>query len=171
MSETEKTVEERLSTIETNMESLNTVLHQFVQKINELRQNSTEVSSYVAAMMRTVMDGRPMTRESLTESSVQNQVDKLNGQLQNAVTSGILAPSTTDTVENDSVIVAQQFNGSRQEINRRVVLSVAEMPAADKALYVGKTVGEEVVGSLEVADSIILIHEVYNPAKKVEVTA
>ena len=161
--------EDRVTTLEKQMESLNTVLHQFVKSLQEMKQNQTDVSGHMASVLRTVFDNRNLTKAGLAESAVLNQIDKLNHYLQSAIKAGILEPSN-GPIQKTSLVVAQQFDSQKNEINRRVLLNVSDMTDADKAIFEDRNPGEEVTGFSESPEAVLLIHEVYQPVTNVEKT-
>lgn len=164
----QKTTEQRLTLIETQQEALTSVLHQFVAKITDLSQKHSEIGMYVAALMRTIFDSKPITKEALAESSVLNQVDKLNNQVQMALSSGILTP--VEAITEKSVVVAQQFDDNKNEINRRILMDVGDMADTVKPVFLGKKVSEEVQANTTTdnAVNVLLIHEIYDKVDKVE---
>jgi len=159
------TNEERLTTLEKQQESLSAVLHQFVKTLQEMRKNSSEVSSHVGAILRTVLDNRALTKAGLAESSVLNQLDQLTQYLQSAVKNGMIEPSNGPTTAK-SLVVAQQFDSNHEEINRRVLLNVSDMKPEDKKVFEDKNPGNEVTGFSEAPDAVLLIHEIYEPIEK-----
>ena len=167
MNKEEKSLEARITTLEEQNDSLSTVLHQFIKTLNEIKQNQVDVSGHVASMLRTVFDSRPLNKASLAESAVLNQVDKLNHYLKSSVEAGMLDPS--ETVTTDSLVVAQQFSSTtKEEVNRRVLLSVTEMKPEDKTLFLGLKVGESVTAFSEAPDTYVVIHEIYEQIKNVK---
>lgn len=160
-------IEERVTTLEKQMESLSAVLHQFVKTLSEIRENQSNVGERLASLFRTIYDDRNITKAGLVESSILNQLDKLNHYLQSSIKSGIIEPSNGAVLAN-SLVVGQQFNEQHEETNRRVLLNVSGMKPEDKAIFEGKTSGQEVTGFSEAPTAFILIHEIYQPVEKVE---
>ncbi len=161
------TIEERMTTLEKQQESLSAVLHQFVKTMQEMRKNSSEVSNHMGAILRTVLDNRALTKAGLAESSVLNQLDQLNQYLQSAVKNGMIEPSN-GPVTAKSLIVAQQFDFAHEEVNRRVLLNVNDMKPEDKKIFEGTFNNTEVTGFSEAPAAYLLIHEIYEPVEKVE---
>lgn len=163
-----KTTEERLVTLESQQEVLTTILHQFITKIQDLSGKSNETMTNVAAMIRTVMDNKPLTKESLIESNLQNKTDQINNQLQMAIKNGLL--TAAEVVSTDSVVLAQQFDETGKEVVRRILIEVNDLPDDFKSSFVGKKAKEEVVAKSTVDNVVntLIVHEIYNKVEKVE---
>lgn len=164
------TQEELETLVGQQQETLNKVtdyIQKLVEQSHQLRQRLEYTSNFVGIMMRTINEGRPLTVPELKESHAAQQAEQVGNIFSSAVKSKFIEP--VDTVTDTSILLVQEFNESKQEINRRQELQIGQAKDDVKALFVGKKVGDEVGifdnGQLK---AIILIHDIFEPVKQLE---
>ncbi len=143
------------------------VLQSLTMSVNELRQKSEHTQVILSSVMRTIADGRPLTAENLRESHHLITSEKVNKVFNNAVDIGVI--KTVDTVEEDSIVMVQEFNAEGVELHRASEFSMSSIDEEFKALFRGKTLGDKVAlfkdGKLV---NSFVVQGIFKPLEKVE---
>ncbi len=143
------------------------VLQSLTQAVNELRQKSENTQVILSSIMRTVADDRPLTKEQLRESHHTITAEKVNKVFNNAIEVGVI--KSVDTIEEDSIVMVQEFNADGVEMHRASEFSMPSINEEFKTLFRKKTVGDKVAlfkdGALL---NTFVVQGVFKPLEKVE---
>ncbi len=156
--------EERILKLEAKIKSLNNVINTLTMSLSDVTQKSSEIGMHLAALLRTIQDGRPLDSANLSESSVQNMVDKLDSYINLALERGFLKP-VSETASN-SVVVVKQLDKDGNEVIRKMLLNVFEQDQDVQEAFKGSKVSEVVnaaVANGEINQFVVL--EIYEPTE------
>lgn len=152
------------------------VLGQVVNDVKDLKNQSERSAEYVAAMLNVADKGQIFNLANIKEALIKVRVEKLDTMLKKQVEVGIL--QKIEVADEKSLIVARQSDLQNVEVNRRIVFPVAELPEAERALFIDKKVGDLVLldcrvkqdqtGETTIEKNNFYIKEIYQPVDRVE---
>jgi len=154
----------RIVDLEAKVKALNNIVNTLALSLSDVTQKNAEIGMHLAAVLKTIQEGLPLTAENLSKSSVKNMVDKLDGHIKLALDRGLLR--TTDTVADNSVVAVKQLDASGNEIIAKMLLNVFEQDEDVKTSFRGSKVAQVVnaaVANGEKHQFVIL--EVYEPTE------
>lgn len=134
--------ENRLVALESKVKSLSNNLSTMALSLSDLTQKNAEIGMHLAALIKTIQDGRPLDANNLSISSVQNMVDKLDAYLKLALDRGLL--KQVDQVADNSVVAVKQLDENGNEVIRKMLLNLNEQDSEVKTSFNGAKVTQVV---------------------------
>ncbi len=157
-------MEDRIVNLEAKVKALNSIINTLAMSLSEVTQKNAEIGMHLAAVLKTIQDGRPLDAANLAASSVQNMVDKLDAYIKLALDRNLLKP--TDVVADNSVVALQQLDASGNELVKKMLLNLHEQDEDVKSSFRGAKISQVVeaaVASGEKNNFVVL--EIYEPTE------
>jgi len=161
-------VNERVETLEKKIVSVGNMLNNLAMSLSETSQKNAEIGMHLAALLRTIQDGKSLDAANLAESSVVNLVDKLDAYLKTALDRKFI--TVGEAITSSSIICLKQTDADGKELNRKLLMNVHEQSDGVKELFVGKKVSQVVTGSLAEGEpsTNLIVLEIYEPTEALD---
>ncbi len=156
---------ESMAKFDKKLTAIGNMVNNLAMSLSETTQKNSEIGMHLAALLRTIHDGKPLNAETLSESSIVNMVDKLDAYLKTALERKFL--TVGESVTENSILCLKQTDANGQELNRKLLMNVHEQTEGVKALFVGKRVSQMVTGSLAEGQpsTNLIVLEIYEPTE------
>ncbi len=150
--------------LDSKVKALNKVVNTLVLSLSDVTQKNAEIGMHLAALLKTIQDGRPLDAENLSKSSVQNMLDKLDSYIKLALDRGFLR--ATNSVSDNSVVAVQQLDSNGNELVRKMLLNLFEQDNEVKASFAGAKVSQVVEAAVDTGEKHkFVVLEIYEPTE------
>lgn len=159
-----KSEEVTVESLDIKLKALNKVINTLVMSLSDVTQKNAEIGMHLAALLKTIEDGRPLDAANLAESSIKNMVDKLDAYVKLALDRGFLRAAPV--VAGNSVVAVQHLDEKGNEVTRKMLLNLNEQTDDVKQAFSGSKISQVVTAPVDTGEMHkFVVLEVYEPTE------
>jgi len=150
------------------------VIGYLIEDLKKTKEDLFKVEEWMASLFMAIEQGRVLNFSNIQECQVAIRLSKLDNYLKKQVSEGFF--TACDCVTENSVVVCRVFNDENMEIQKKILMSIAELNSTVKELFLNKKPSDVIVlknDNLTVDDKtkehfyhILEVYNINNEVKK-----